>query len=317
MGSCRGEHLLEPARRQGLAELDGEVPDRRAVQPGPGQPGQKGQRPQHQDDDDGQVERAQQRRARHQRLQRLPDHIGHHQDHRDHRDRRHAAPARPGRLAPADQHDPEQQPAQRHIGQVGDRQHRVAVGAAVAEHQQVVRAASAAEPVQGHQQQLDHGQGHGGHVVGDDEHALQPGRGPAVREDGQQVGNDARGQGVREVPEREGGRGGDQDHGVEEQAEQGIAQPHRHHQRAGTVGRPARPGHQAGPHERPTHPDHRDQQVGERPRPTLARPEQQGEVDQARGEGGEGERQAQPRAHLIRLPQAARARRGRTAPPWG
>ena len=62
-----GEHLLEPAWRQGLAELDGEVADRRAVQSGAGQPGQECQRPQHQGRDDDQVQRVDQRRARRER----------------------------------------------------------------------------------------------------------------------------------------------------------------------------------------------------------------------------------------------------------
>jgi hypothetical protein len=232
-------------------------------------------------------------------------------------DRGEAAPPRPGRPAPADHHDPEQQRPQRHVRQVGDGEHHVAVRTAVADGEQVLRAAGAAGPVRVHQQQLDHGQGHRGGIVGDDEHPLQPGGGAAVREDGEQVGDDARGQGVREVPERERGRGGEEDHAVGEQAERGIAQPDHDHQRAGPVLGPARPGDEAGRDERPAHPEDREQQVGERPRPVVAGAQQQRQVHQSRGQGREGEHQAQPRVHLIRSPPATHGPRARTAPPWG
>jgi hypothetical protein len=134
----------------------------------------------------------------------------------------------------------------------------------------------AAQLVRVHQQQLYECQRHRGGVVGDQEGSLQPGGRAAVGEDRDQVGENPLRKAGREEVQRETNRCVD-----EPQPEKGVGKPDCDHERTRAVLGPARPGHKAGRDERPAHPDDRDQQVGERPRPSIAGPEYQREVHQA------------------------------------
>jgi hypothetical protein len=92
------EGLLKPPGRQRLAELDGQVADGGAVQPGARQPGQEPQRPQHQQRDDRQVEPRLEHERRvgwQHRLEHLPRHVDDDQHHPDQRDRSEAGRPRP------------------------------------------------------------------------------------------------------------------------------------------------------------------------------------------------------------------------------
>jgi hypothetical protein len=297
-----GQGLLEPVRGRGLLELDGEVADRRPVEPAAGQPGEKGEGPQHQRGQDGQVEGAVEprRRGRQHRPEGLADAEQDQQDDRDLHHRGEPAPARRRRPAPAADHNPEQQPGQDHVPEVGDRHDRLAVGMLAAGAQQVRRALGAAQPLGVDQQELHERQGHRGRVVGHDEHPLQPGGGPAVGEDGDQVGQDRGRQRGRQQVQRVSGRRMDQS-----QSGQGVGQPDRDHQGAGVVVGPPRPGHQPDRDERPAHPDDGDHQVEQRSGRGVAGPRDQGEVHQPRGQGGQRERQAQPPHPIQPLPMTA------------
>ena len=116
-------------------------------------------------------------------------------------------------------------------------------------------------------------QGHGGCVVGYDEHPLQLAGGPAVGEDGEEMGQDRGRQGGHQQVEGEPQRRLDQP-----QSGQGVGQPDRDHQGAGVVVGPPPPGDQSGRDERPAHADDGDHEINERPGRGVAGARDQGEV---------------------------------------